>query len=129
MADIPHILVVDDEADMCWALEHLLEREGYRVTSATSGKEALRSAKDGRFDVAFVDVRLADMGGVELSRQIKGVSPGTEIVLISGYLYEDDAAVQLGLKEGAYAGFIGKPFDLDEIRLAVRKALGEAGGW
>ena len=124
MADAPHILVVDDEPDMCWALENILKREGYRITSVMSGKKALRLTKVGDFKIAFIDVRLPDIEGIRLSQLISEVAPEIQVILISGYLYQDDNAVQVGLKEGAYVGFVGKPFDLDEIRLAVEKALG-----
>ena len=124
MADAPHILVVDDEPDMCWALENILKREGYRITSAMSGRKALRVAKKGDFKIAFIDVKIPDIEGIRLSRLLREIAPAIQVILISGYLYQDDNAVQQGLEEGMYAGFIGKPFDLDEIRLAVKKALG-----
>lgn len=119
----PHILVVDDEPDMCWALENILSREGYQITTVTNGKEALELARGKRFKVAFIDAKLPDMDGIELSGQIKEINPQAAIVMISGYFYQEDKAIEEGLAQGLYVGFISKPFDLDEVRLAAKKAL------
>lgn len=118
-----HILVVDDEPDICWALGNILQREDYHVTLVMNGKEALQLAKDMNFKVAFIDVKLLDMDGIELCRLIREVAPDTTRVVISGYLYRDDDVVQQGLKEGVFAEFIGKPFNLDEINQVVEKVL------
>jgi len=118
-----HILVVDDEPDICWALGNILQREDYHVTLVMNGKEALRLAKNRNFKVAFIDVKLLDMDGIELCRLLREAAPDTTRVVISGYLYRDDDVVQQGLKEGIFAEFIGKPFDLDEINQVVEKAL------
>jgi len=124
----PHILVVDDEPDMCWALENILSREGYQITTVTNGKEALELAREKRFEVVFIDAKLPDMDGIELSSQIKEINPKAAIVMISGYFYQEDKAIEEGLAQGLYAGFISKPFNLDEIRLAAKKALEVARG-
>ena len=118
-----HILVVDDEPDICWALGNILKREDYHVTLVMNGKEALKLAKDRDFKIAFIDVKLLDMDGIELCRLIREVAPDTTRVVISGYLYRDDDVVQQGLKEGVFAEFIGKPFNLDEISQVVEKVL------
>ena len=118
-----HILVVDDEPDICWALGNILQREDYHVTLVMNGKEALQLAKDMNFKVAFIDVKLLDMDGIELCRLIREVAPDTTRVVISGYLYRDDDVVQQGLKEGVFAEFISKPFNLDEINQVVEKVL------
>lgn len=118
-----HILVVDDEPDICWALGNILKREDCHVTMVMDGKEALQVAKDMNFKVAFIDVKLLDMDGIELCRLLREVAPDTMRVVISGYFYQDDDIVQQGLKEGVFAEFIGKPFNLDEISQVVEKVL------
>lgn len=129
MADLPHILVVDDEPDMCWLLENLLVGEGYRVTSAMDGKEALRLTKTGDFKMALIDLNLPDINGIELSRLIREVDPEIKPVVLSGYLYREDKLIQQCLSEGVFVGFIGKPCDADEILQVVKKALGiDTGG-
>ena len=67
------------------------------------GKEALRLAKNRSFKVAFIDVKLLDMDGIELCRLIREVAPDTTRVVISGYFYRDNDVVQQGLKEGVFA--------------------------
>ena len=118
-----HILVVDDEPDICWVLGNILKRENYHVTLVMNGKEALRLAKERNFKIAFIDVKLLDMDGIELCRLLREAVPNTKRVAISGYLYRHDDDVQQGLKEGVFAEFIGKPFRLDEISQVVKKVL------
>lgn len=124
----PHILVVDDEPDMCWALENILSREGYQITTVANGKEALELAREKLFKVVFIDAKLPDMDGIELSGQIREINPKAAIVMISGYFYREDKAIEEGLAQGLYAGFISKPFKLDEVRLVAKRALEVAGG-
>ena len=66
-----NILVVDDEEDMCWALENILKMEDYNVVTTTSGNEALKIIKEKAFNIAFVDIKLPDFDGMELARLIK----------------------------------------------------------
>jgi len=122
------ILVVDDEVDICWALQNILSPEGYQVTTVTNGKQALELAKEKQFKVVFIDAKLPDVDGIALSSQIKKVNPRAGIVIISGYFHREDQAIDEGLAQNLYVAFIGKPFDLDEVRAAARKALTMAGG-
>lgn len=120
------ILVIDDEPDMCWVLENILGRAGYRVTVTTKGAQALELAVGERYAVAFVDAKLADLDGLELAAMIRQRSPGTAIVLISGYFYEGDPAIIEGLQRNLFTGFIAKPFDNQEVRLMARHAAERA---
>lgn len=115
-------LIVDDEPDMCWALEHILKRAGILLKTALSGQEALTLMKTDRFRLAFVDAKLPDMEGLELARQIREADPAIQIVMISGYFYREDVDVQGALEEGLICGFVGKPFLHDEIRKAIEVA-------
>jgi len=124
----PHILVVDDEPDMCWALENILSREGYRITTVKNAREALELAREKRFEVFFIDAKLPDMDGGQLSGLIREISPKAAIVMISGYFYREDKTIEQGLAQGLYVGFISKPFELNEVRSAARKALEGATG-
>lgn len=120
------ILVVDDEPDMCWALENILSPEGYQIATATSGKKALELAQERRFEVVFIDAKLPDVDGIELSSRIKQTSPQAAIVMISGYFYREDEAIDETLANELCVSFISKPFDLDEVRLAAKKAVAKA---
>lgn len=119
----PGILVVDDEPDMCWALAKTLRRAGHRVTTVGKGAEALQLAADAPYAVAFVDAKLPDMDGLEVAAFIRQRRPECAVVLVSGYLDQEDGAVAEGLSRGLLAGFVAKPFDLQEIRQVARQAV------
>jgi len=123
-----HILVVDDEPDMCWALENILRPAGYAVTTTTRGVEALKLLAAEPYIVAFVDAKLPDLDGLELAALICQESPHTVIVLISGYFYEEDKTITEGLQKNLFIGFIAKPFDLEEVRRMARQAVERARG-
>ncbi len=114
------VLIVDDEPDMCWALEHMLKRNGFLSKRALNGQEAIRLMESNRFRVAFLDAKLPDIEGLELARRLRDIDPGIHIVMISGYFYRDDNDIQGAMSEGLIKGFIGKPFDHDEILKAIK---------
>ena len=117
------ILVVDDEPDMCWALENILQPAGYAVTSTTRGTEALELMMGSMYKLVFVDAKLPDLDGLELAALIRQRSPHTVIVLISGYFYQEDPAIAEGLANHLFSGFIAKPFNLDQVRSLARQAM------
>jgi DNA-binding NtrC family response regulator len=108
-------LIVDDEPDMCWILEHVLRQEACSVKKATSGKEAMALMKLNKFRMAFVDLKLRDMEGLELAKRLKAADPSLRIVMISGFCYRDDSTVQKALAEGLICDFIPKPFLHSEV--------------
>ena len=115
-------LIVDDEPDMCWALEHILKKNAFLSKRALTGQEALNLMKVDRFRLAFLDAKLPDMEGLDLARRIRKRDPAVTIVMISGYFYRDDDAIQKAVTEGLINGFIGKPFDHDEILKVIEIA-------
>jgi CheY-like chemotaxis protein len=119
----PRILVVDDEPDMCWAMENILRPAGYVVATTTRGVEALELIARESYALAFVDAKLPDLDGLELAALIRQRSPNTTLVLISGYFYQEDRIVTEGLQKGFFIGFIAKPFDLEEVRLMAHRAV------
>jgi DNA-binding NtrC family response regulator len=116
------ILVVDDEKDMCWALQRIIEAEGHRAWVAHDAAAARQLLRHISFDLCLVDAKLPDMEGTDLIDRLHGVCPALPCVLVSGYLYVDDEIVQAGLRSGRVATFIGKPFLLAEVRDALRLA-------
>jgi DNA-binding NtrC family response regulator len=103
-------LIVDDEPDMCWVLEHLLRKANYSVKKTMSGREAIALMEAHRFRAAFVDLKLDDMEGLELAQRLKQIDPTLRIVMVSGFCYKDDPTVQKALAEGLICDFIPKPF-------------------
>jgi len=116
-------LVVDDEPDMCWALERILGRLSIVSGIALDGHKALAVAKRSLPQVALLDAKLPDMDGLVLARKLRAIHPAIWIVLVSGYLYGDDPVVQSALEQGLIQGFIEKPFSHAAITSAMARAF------
>jgi len=106
-------LIVDDEPDLCWAMEHLLTSKGLGCQTAQCGQAALELMKTHRFQLAFLDVTLPDMNG--LARGLRRLDPLLRIVILSGYLPNETAAVALARNKGLICAYFNKPFVHDEI--------------
>lgn len=102
-----HILIVDDEQDLCWILGEILEEEGYKVSSANSGEETIDRVKKGNVDLIILDVMLPGMDGLEALRRIKKLHAKLPVIMITGYGSMDIAtkAMKLGAMD-----YITKPF-------------------
>jgi DNA-binding NtrC family response regulator len=110
----PKVLVVDDEAAIRDLLEEALTRWGYQVVKAADGVQATGELRKGKiFEIALLDIRMPEMDGLELLRQIKRHDPATEVIIMTGYPTVGSAVE--ALKEGAY-DYLTKPLILDEIR-------------
>ncbi len=119
-----HILVVDDEAAERITLGEVLRLEGYQVTLAASGEEALTLVRqqESPFDLAILDLRLPGVDGLQVLEGIRRISADTIVILITGY-GSLETAVQ-ALRKGAF-DFLLKPSPVDEVLTAVRKGLSE----
>ena len=115
-------LIVDDEPDMCWALEHILKKNAFLSKTALTGQEALTLMEADRFRLAFLDAKLPDMEGLDLAKELRKIDPAIYIVMVSGYFYRDDDAVREAIAKGLIKDFIGKPFDHDEILKVIKNA-------
>jgi two-component system response regulator PilR (NtrC family) len=114
------ILVVDDERSLREFLEVLLLREGYEVrTAATAGEAALALGKGG-IDLVISDMRLGQDSGLSVLKAARAAPSGPEVILITAY--GTPAAAVQAMREGAY-DYISKPFDNEEMKLLVQKAL------
>jgi ATP-dependent Lon protease len=114
------ILVVDDEKMARMNLEHVLTKEGYLVTTASSGSEALSLLEKNSFDAILTDFKMEKVDGMEVLEKAKTKDPSTEVIMISGYATMPTAIE--AMKKGTYH-FLSKPFKLDEIRSITQKAL------
>lgn len=79
------ILVVDDERNIRNNLSMVLEVEGYKVDAASNGDEALQRVKDGRYDIAFIDIQMPKMDGLEVLRSLRGPKPRMPVVMLTAY--------------------------------------------
>ena len=118
--DKGRILVVDDEPSMRTTLSILLKREGYGVSLAESGAEALPMLAPGEYDMILTDLKMEGMDGIELLRHIKAVDPQAEVLIFTAY--GTIATAVEAMRLGAY-DYIGKPFDEEELLLKIARAL------
>jgi DNA-binding NtrC family response regulator len=114
------ILVVDDERLIRWSLDQQLRREGYAVLLAETGAEALQKAQAESPDLILLDVRLPDADGLEILERLRAVEPEALVIMITAHGGVDSAvrAMKLGAND-----YIIKPFDMEELKLTVKKAL------
>lgn len=111
------ILVVDDEAAMRVTMSDWLEEKEYNVVSACSGMEAIEKVKTEPFNVAFVDMKMPGLDGIEVLRAIKRINPDISVIIMTAYATIETAI--RAMKEGAY-NYLVKPFSLDEAELIVK---------
>ncbi|HJY80130.1 MAG TPA: response regulator, partial [Candidatus Binatia bacterium] len=114
------ILVVDDERNIRRHLGMVLKTAGYQVDEASDGEEALSKCKDQHYDIAFVDLQMPNMGGLELTRFLRGLSSKTAVVILTAY--GSVAKAVEAMKLGA-VDFLEKPFDPKIIRLLTEEIL------
>jgi len=114
------ILIVDDDLSMREFLELMLTREGYEVTLASGGQEALNLAAQTQFDLVITDIRMQEVDGIAVLKKVKAIQPDTVVILISAFATVETAVT--AMKEGAY-DFIPKPFQIEELKAVVRSAL------
>jgi len=114
------ILIIDDDSSLRRVLEYNLQEEGYEVDTAASGEEGLRRFSEQTTDLVITDMKMPGMDGFQVLKAVKERSPGTLVIIVTAF-GEVDSAVN-AMKAGAY-DYITKPFNRDELKLTVRKAL------
>ncbi|OEU64566.1 MAG: Fis family transcriptional regulator [Desulfobacterales bacterium PC51MH44] len=119
-----NILVIDDDQGMREFLEILLTREGYEVTPASGGKEAIDLCKKHKFDMAITDLKMPRVNGIDVLKSIKEISPKTIVILITGYASGETAVT--AMKEGAH-DYLEKNFDVEELKAVIKDALSKKG--
>ena len=118
------VLIVDDEPDVRWALSMILRRNGFQVSQAGSGGEAMHYLAKSVCDLILLDAKLGDVDGVDLARRIRSeTSCPAPVILVSGYFYKDDSLIMQTLASGLIAAFVTKPFRHDDIMNAVHAVL------
>ena len=115
-----NILIVEDEKLIRWSLRERLEKEGYEVREAASGKEGLDALSAGECDLVLLDYRLPDQDGIEVLKAISRDFPDTLVIMMTAYSTVDSAVE--AMKLGAY-DYLNKPFNMDELVLTIEKAL------
>lgn len=114
------ILIVDDEQSYRQLLTHVFELDGHSVRTARNGREGLEALESEPADVVVSDVKMPDMTGIEMLRAIRETQPDLGLILMTAFSSVENAreAFKLGAED-----FIEKPFDVEELKLIVRKVL------
>jgi CheY-like chemotaxis protein len=115
------ILCVDDEESILKCLVRLLEPEGYIVLTAANGQVALKVLEANNVDLVITDQRMPIMDGSWLLRNVKKQYPGILSIMLSGY--SDFDALVRALNDGEVFHFLTKPWDNDELKIIIKRAL------
>jgi DNA-binding NtrC family response regulator len=113
------ILLVDDEEGIRKVLGILLADMGYRVHTAATGTEALRTFEKRRPPIVLTDIKMPEMDGIELLRELKRISPETEVIMITGH-----GDMDLAIKSVKYEAtdFVTKPINDEILEIALQRA-------
>src|SRR4030066_1671359 len=120
MAEQTRIMVIDDEPLMRITVQDALAAEGYKVTTAETGEKGLTLQRVNPTDILITDLKLPDMDGIQILREVKTISPETQVIMITAYGTIDSAVT--AMKEGA-SDYLTKPFAMDELLLIIRRLL------
>ena len=115
-----NIIVVDDDKVLRKNLAFYLRSQGYDVDMAESGEEAIEKAKLKFYDIAISDIRMANMSGFEMMKNIKKIHPALEIVLVTGF---GNIPMAVDAIQGGAADFICKPFEFGGLLTRIEKIL------
>jgi DNA-binding response OmpR family regulator len=119
-AGVARVLVVDDEPDIRETLTDLLAADGYEVSTAIDGADALSRVVEQRPDLVLLDVDMPRLRGVEALVAIRALSPTTQVIMMSGKADLEEA--KRALAAGAF-DYVTKPFDLAYLDRAIRTAV------
>jgi len=114
------ILVVDDEAVIQDLLAKMLKKQGYEVSIADDGVQALGKIKQTDFDLVIMDLKMPRMGGMELLREIKKLKKDCIIIAVTGYATID--TVKEAIQQGCF-DYITKPFNVEAVEHIIRRAF------
>jgi two-component system response regulator PilR (NtrC family) len=118
------ILVADDDSGVRELLEIMLTREGYAVSCAENGKEALALFRKKPFDLVLTDLKMPKVDGLDLLKEIKAISPDSAVILITAHA--SGATAVAAMQEGAF-DYIEKDFDIEDLKATIRDALAKKG--
>ncbi len=117
---MPHILIVEDEPAMAWALAEGLSDDGFTIDTFPSAEDAWKWLRRGRSELVITDLRLPGMSGLELARKLRRGRHAQPVILVTAY-----GSPEL-LRDARHAGVaecFPKPFPIDHLRRSVRRAL------
>ncbi len=114
------VFVIEDDPELREVMATLLRVEGYEYETFPEGKSAIKRFSESPADLVITDLKLPEPNGIEILKELKGIEPNTPVIMITAY-GTTESAVE-ALKRGAY-DYIEKPFDVEELKLTIKKAL------
>lgn len=114
------ILIVEDDAGLGKTLSDVLEAKGYCPVAVLTGKEGIAAVKEEDISLALLDLKLPDIPGIEVLKEIKKISPRTEAIIMTAFASRATAMKAVNL--GAFC-YLQKPYDMDRLLLDIRRAL------
>jgi two-component system response regulator (stage 0 sporulation protein F) len=117
------ILIVDDQHGIRMLLTEVFSNEGYETFQASNGKMALEITQNHSPDLVLLDMKIPGMDGIDILKHIKAINPAIMVIMMTAYGELD--IIKEATELGAIMHF-SKPFDIDEIKLAVNFQLGQA---
>lgn len=119
---MPHrLLIIEDEDTLCESLRRVFQREGYEVDIAFDAESALEHVKNKSFDLVITDVILPGISGIEFIKRYKKINPDFKVIVMTAY--SSTVTAEDAINAGA-CDYLIKPIMHDEIKQAVKKALG-----
>ncbi|MEZ4269755.1 MAG: sigma-54 dependent transcriptional regulator [Myxococcota bacterium] len=123
MTDAARILIVDDERSLREFLEIFLRKEGYEVSLASNGRDAINRLECGEaFDLVLTDLMMPQVDGLGVLEAVKDRAPDTQVLMMTAFATTDTAID--AMKKGAF-DYVQKPFKVDEIKVVIEKALNQ----
>jgi DNA-binding NtrC family response regulator len=119
-ADQYRILVVDDERDICKALEFLLTRQGYKVITSHNGQDGLKKIETEELDLLITDLKMEGMDGMTLLERALGTNPNLIVIMMTAFASVESAVT--AMKKGA-SDYIVKPFINEDVKMTVKRLL------
>lgn len=113
------ILIVDDESEDLSTMKEILEKEGYKVESATDGSQALDKLTSNNFDLILIDIKMPTLSGYDLCRLLREKVNGNVKIVYISIVPEKEVSME------NISGFIQKPFTPESFLASIKKALGE----
>ncbi|GIN12884.1 response regulator [Shouchella clausii] len=114
------VLIVDDQFGIRVLLTEVLQKDGYEMFQAASGKEALAIQEEEEIDIVLLDMKIPGMDGIEILKKLKDKQPGIKVIMMTAY--GELNLVNEAMDHGAVS-YMAKPFDIQEVRATIRDNL------
>jgi DNA-binding NtrC family response regulator len=114
------VLFIDDDIEVLAVVEQFIERWGYDVATVSSGAEAIEMVRNDHFQMVCTDLMMPEISGMEILKEIKQISPETEVIIVSGY-GTIESAIE-AMKLGSY-DFLQKPINFDRFKILIERVI------